>query len=113
MVVHHIHTAHPSLPITKALLQNSISPLRKMKESENLCGELTARIILPDVENNSPAISISTVVTAPTAGCDTHARKWRTTSSYNLCKEKISQLLMTKDCKMTICEDQNKHRYPI
>lgn len=75
-----------------------------------MCRELTASIILPDVENNSPAISISTVVTAPTAGCETHARKWRTTSSYNLWEEKISLLLMTEDYKMTIYKDQNEKR---
>ena len=43
---------------------------------------LTATIVRPDAENCSPAISISTVVSAPTAGCETQARKWRTTSSY-------------------------------
>lgn len=46
---------------------------------------LTSRITLPHAENCSPAISISTVVSAPTAGFETHARKWRTTSSYNFC----------------------------
>lgn len=45
---------------------------------------LTAIITHPEAENCSPAISISTVVPAPTAGCETQARKWRTTSSYNL-----------------------------
>ena len=37
-------------------------------------GKLTASIALPDAKNNSPAISISTIVLAPTAGCETHAR---------------------------------------
>lgn len=50
----------------------------------NPAEKLTASTTLPDAENNSPAISISTVVSAPTAGCETHARKWRTTSSYSL-----------------------------
>lgn len=45
---------------------------------------LTANIVRPEAENCAPAISISTVVLAPTAGCETQARKWRTTSSYNL-----------------------------
>lgn len=46
---------------------------------------LASNITLPEAENNSPAISISTVVSAPTAGCETQAKKWRTTSSYNVC----------------------------
>lgn len=60
---------------------------RKLK-NEDWNGKLTATITLPDAKNNSPAISISTVVSAPTAGCETHAKKWRTTSSYNLWKKK-------------------------
>lgn len=54
------------------------------KDDQNCNRELTATITLPDDENDSPAISISTIVSAPTAGCETHAKKWRTTNSYNL-----------------------------
>lgn len=44
---------------------------------------LTASTIRPDALNCSPAMSTSTVVSAPTAGWEQQARKWRTTSSYN------------------------------
>lgn len=55
-----------------------------MKDDLNLIRSLTANITRPEVENSSPAMSILTVVSAPTAGCETQARKWRTTSSYSL-----------------------------
>lgn len=52
---------------------------------KNNCIKLTASMTLPVVQNCSPAMSISTVVSAPTAGWETEAKKWRTTSSYNFC----------------------------
>jgi hypothetical protein len=48
---------------------------------------LTASTTRPDALNCSPAMSISTVVSAPTAGWEQQARKWRTTSSYNFWTE--------------------------
>lgn len=63
---------------------------------------LTDSITLPDAENNSPEISISTLVSAPTAGWETQARKWRTTSSYNLChrvKEKLKSWISSHTMK--------------
>lgn len=59
--------------------------------------KLTAIITLPDAENCSPAMSISTVVSAPMAGCETQARKCRTTNSYTFCY-RLTFPLKTQKC---------------
>jgi len=59
---------------------------------------LTSRITLPQAENSSPAISISTVVSAPIAGFETHAKKWRTTSSYSFCSNLRNNMNVQAKC---------------
>lgn len=60
--------------VAQSVLGELFSPsIRQLKMKMNT--GLTAIITLPDALNCSPAMSISTIVSAPTAGCETQARK--------------------------------------